>query len=155
MAAKAAVLIGVVVPVAAVGVLGAFAAGTAVLDAKDAASVSIGDPGVVGDLAGMVLWLTCVTVMGLALGLLLRSTAASIGTLLAAVLVLPPIVGALLPDSTDSLLQLLPSNAASAFTAVTSSGDVNLAAWGGVLVVLAWVGGLLGLALRSILTRDA
>lgn len=155
VAAKAVTLVAVVVPVAAIGVLGAFVAGTAVLEGRDMPSVSLDDPGVAGDLVGMVFWLACVALMGLALGLLLRSTAASIGSLLALVLVLPPIVGALLPDSADGALQALPSNAASAFTALTSSGEVTLGATAGVLVVLTWVVGLLGAAVRSVLVRDA
>lgn len=155
VAAKALVLTAVVVPVAAIGTFGAYAAGTAVLEGAGEPTVALSDSGALGSLLGMVLWLTCVSLLGLALGFLLRSTASSIGSLLGVVLILPPIAGALLPDSTDAVLQVLPSNAAAAFTTITATGDIDISGAVGVVIVLAWTVGLLAVALRRVVTQDA
>ena len=67
-------------------------------------------------------YLASVSLIGLGLGILLRSVAASIATLVGVVLILPPIAAAVLPDSWNAVLQYLPTNAAAAFTAVTAHG---------------------------------
>ncbi|WP_370250099.1 hypothetical protein [Nocardioides sp.] len=152
--AKALVLVAVVVPAGLVGSVGAFLAGNAVLDAAGEPSLGLGDAGVVGDLVGMAGWFTAVTLIGLGLGLLLRSVAASVGTLIGGVLIAPPIVGALLPDGADRALQVLPSNAAAALTVVQATGDVTIGAATGAAILVGWVALVLGTAARAVLVRD-
>jgi hypothetical protein len=64
------------------------------------------------------------------------------GVLIAGVMVLPTLAGALLPASLDSVLQFLPSSAAAAFTTVTGAGDSVVGATAGALVLAAWVASL-------------
>ena len=120
---KAVVLTGVVLPTALIGVLAAFGVGMGILSAGDGATVALTDDGVLRSVLGMAGYLTAIALMGLGLGILLRSAASSIGVLIGGVMVLPTLAGALLPASLDSVLQFLPSSAAAAFTTVTGAGD--------------------------------
>lgn len=151
---KATVLVVLVLPTALVGVFAAYGVGTAVLSGGGAATVALGDPGVLRSLAGMAGYLTAITLIGMGLGILLRSVASSIGALIAGVLILPGLAGALLPDSWDTVLRFLPTDAASAFTAVQSSGGDLLSAGVGALVLAAWVALVLVGAGAALARRD-
>lgn len=74
--------------------------------------------------------------------------------LIGAVLFLPALAGALLPDSWDGVLQVLPSNAAAAFTSVQATGDQVLGATAGALALAAWVVAILVAAVATTLRRD-
>ena len=101
---KAVVLTGVVLPTALIGVLAAFGVGMGILSAGDGATVALTDDGVLRSVLGMAGYLTAIALIGLGLGILLRSVASSIGVLIAGVMVLPTLAGALLPASLDSVL---------------------------------------------------
>ena len=103
---------------------------------------------------GMAGYLTAIALIGLGLGILLRSAASSIGVLIAGVMVLPTLAGALLPASLDPALQYLPSSAAAAFTTVTGAGDEVLSPTAGALVLTAWVTLTLGASILAITRRD-
>ena len=152
--AKAGVLAALVLPAALLGVLGAYALGMAVLSAGDAATVSLSGDRVLRTVVGMAGYLTAIALLGLGLGVLLRSVAASIGTLVGAVLILPALAGALLPDSWDVVLQALPTNAAAAFPAVQASGAEVLDPVAGALTLAGWVVAALLAAIVSIRRRD-
>jgi ABC-2 type transport system permease protein len=152
--AKAVTLTAVVLPTALLASFAGFAVGMSVLSAGNAATVSLSDDGVLVSVVGMAGYLTAITLLGLSLGVLLRSVASSIGTLLAGVLILPGLAGALLPKSWDSLLQYLPTQAAASFTAVGSSGETKLGSTAGALVLTAWVAVALLAAVVSITRRD-
>ena len=100
-------------------------------------------------------YITAIALIGLGLGVLLRSVASSIGALVAGVLILPALAGGLLPASWDTILQFLPSSAAAAFTTVAAAGDSVLSAGAGALVLAAWVAVALGAAALAITRRDA
>lgn len=151
---KAVVLAGIVLPTVAIAVLGAFGVGMAVLSAGGHETVGLTDAGVLRSLVGMAGYLTAIALIGMSLGILLRSTASSIGALVAGVLIVPGIAGALLPDSIDSVLQFLPSSAGAAFTTVAGAGDQVLSAGAGVAVLIAWVVVALGAAVAAISRRD-
>jgi ABC-2 type transport system permease protein len=119
---KVIVLTGVVLPTALIGVLAAFGVGMGILSAGDGATVALTDDGVLRSVLGMAGYITAIALMGLGLGILLRSVASSIGVLIGGVMVLPTLAGALLPASLDSVLQFLPSSAAAAFTTVRGGG---------------------------------
>ena len=108
----------VVAPVALVGVLVSFFGGMAILDAGGAATVAWSDDGVARAVLGTAAYLVGLGVIGVALGILLRSTAAAIGTVIGAILFVPTLASALLPDSWDDILKYLPSNAGQAFTSL-------------------------------------
>lgn len=153
--AKALVLTAVVVPAALVASFAAFGVGMSILSANDAATVSLADGDVLGSVVGMAGYLTAIALLGLSLGVLLRSVASSISVLIAAVLIVPGIAGALLPDSWDTGLQYLPSQAAASFTAVgPSGGGPTLGVTAGVVVLVGWVVLALTGAIVSITKRD-
>ncbi len=151
---KATVLTGATLVTSVIGVLGAFVLGMALLSRGDAATVGLTDAGVLRSVLGMAGYITAVALIGLGLGILLRSAAGSIGAVVAGIMVLPPLAGALLPDSWDPILRYLPSSAASAFTAVESAGTAVLSPGTGALVLAAWVVVVLGAAIVSITRRD-
>ena len=151
---KAVVLTAVVLPTALLGVLATFGVGMGILSAGDSATVALTDEGVLRSVLGMAGYLTAVALMGLGLGILLRSVASSIGVLLGGVMVLPTIAGALLPASLDSVLKFLPSSAGAAFTTVTGAGDEVLSPTAGALVLVAWVALALGASVLAITRRD-
>ncbi len=154
LVAKVVAFLVAVVPVALLGVVAAYLLGMAVLDAGDVATVPWSDEGTARVVLGTAGYVVGIGLIGLALGLLLRSTAGAISALLAGVLVLPTLAGALLPESWDGLLKYLPSNAASAFTSAVPPESM-LGVGAGAVVFAAWiVVGLAGAAV-ALTRRDA
>ena len=153
--AKALVFAAVTAATVAAGVLGAFWIGMGILAASDADTVALTDEGVLREVLGMAGYITAIGLIGLALGIVLRSVAGSIGAVVAGVIILPTLAGALLPDSWDSVLRYLPSSAGAAFTAVQGAGGEVLAAGPGAAVLTAWVLLALTAAIAAITRRDA
>ncbi len=120
--------------------------------AGDLATVPLADA--LDVIVGAVVYLVGIGLIGLALGFILRSTAAAIGTLVAGVFIGPNLLN-LLPESiTDVFLKYLPSEAGSAM--MTQVADPDLLSRGaGYAVFAAWVFGLLGLAAFLVKKRDA
>ena len=149
--AKAAVLGASVFAMAAVAVTAAVVLGQAVY-AGDLATVPLTDA--LDVIVGSVVYLTGIGLIGLALGFLLRSTAAGIATLVGGVFIGPNLLN-LLPDSiTDVFMKYLPSEAGSAMMTQVSDPDL-LSRGAGYVVFIAWVVGLLGLAGYLLRKRDA
>ena len=152
--AKAAVVAAVTFPLMLLASLGAFVGGQALIANGDMATASLGDPGVLRAVVGAAGYLTAVALAGLAIGTLLRATAASIATLFGAVFLLPGLGGVLLPAAwRDDVLQYLPSNAGTAITTVDSGAGL-LSPGAGLLVLLAWVVVPLVLAARALRRRS-
>jgi ABC-2 type transport system permease protein len=149
--AKSAVLATSVFAMAAVAVTAAVVLGQAVY-AGDVATVPLADA--LDVILGAVVYLTGIGLIGLALGFLLRSTAAGIAVLVGAVFIGPGLLN-LLPESiTDVFMKYLPSEAGSAM--MTQVTDPELLSRGaGYVVFVAWVIGLLGLAGYLVRKRDA
>ena len=149
--AKAAVLGASVFAMAAVAVTAAVVLGQTVY-AGDLATVPLADA--LDVIVGAVVYLTGIGLIGLALGFLLRSTAAGIATLVGGVFIGPNLLN-LLPDSiTDVFMKYLPSEAGSAM--MTQVRDPDLLSRGaGYVVFIAWVVGLLGFAGYLLRKRDA
>ena len=78
-------------------------------------------------------------IIGVAVGILLRSTAAAIGVVLGAVLFLPVLASVLLPAGWDQVLRYLPSNAANAFTSIGQGTGTSLTPGIGAAVFTAWI----------------
>jgi ABC-2 type transport system permease protein len=130
-----------------------FFAGQAVY-AGDGATYTLSDPGVLRAVLGGGIYGAGIVLMGLALGFILRSTAAAIGTLVATLMIAPGLVG-LLPDAvSESIGKYLPSNAGQAFLAVETT-DTLLSPAAGFTVFAAWVIGLLAAAVIVLRRRDA
>ncbi len=140
----------IVMTIASVAV---FFAGQAVY-AGDGATYALTDPGVLRAVLGGGVYGAGIVLMGLALGFVLRSTAAAIGTLVATLMIAPGLVG-LLPDSvSESIGKYLPSNAGQAFLAVERS-DTLLSSSAGFAVFAAWAIGLMAAAVIVLRRRDA
>jgi ABC-type transport system involved in multi-copper enzyme maturation permease subunit len=149
--AKSAVLAASVFAMAAVAVTASVVLGQAVY-AGDLATVPLADTFDV--IFGAVVYLTGIGLIGLALGFILRSTAAGIATLVAAVFIGPNLLN-LLPESiTDVFMKYLPSEAGSAMMTQVNGPDL-LSRGAGYVAFVAWVVGLLGLAGRLLRKRDA
>lgn len=134
-----------------IGALAAFQLGTPGLDGH-AIALSLGDDGVLRSLAGAGVYLGLVAVFGVALGVLIRSSAGAIAALVGILLILPGLAS-LLPDSWyDTFNPYLPSNAGSAVYALHQSSDA-LSPGAGLAVFAGWVAlALAGAAYRLIRT---
>jgi ABC-2 type transport system permease protein len=153
MLAKTVVLIGIAVPIAVGGTFAAFFLGMSILKSGGLRTIALSDPGITRVVIGTALYLVGISLLGLSLGVLLRSTAASIGTLIGGVLILPEIASALLPDSWQTILKYLPTNAAASFTEQYQPTDGLTATWGAI-VFGAWVLVAVGGATYVITRRD-
>lgn len=135
------------------GAFAAFAAGSAVLNDK-VGGLGLGDDGVLRALLGAGLYLGLVAVLGVALGVLVRSSAGAIA-ILAGLLLIVPGLAALLPDSiSEAITPYLPSNAGSAVMALTHV-EGTLAPWAGLAVFAGYVAVTLAAAAYRLKTTDA
>ena len=150
---KTIVAAGVTGVVMTVAGLAAFLTGTAVYSGTEAVP-SIGDPGVIRAVLGVGVYAAAIAVMGVALGFLLRRTAAAIGTLVASIMVAPVLAGLLPGETGSTIASLLPSNAGRAVMSVADDPDL-LSPGAGLAVLLAWVVVAVGAAAWSVRRRDA
>lgn len=151
---KLATFTAVVLPIVAVGVVAAFFLGMSLLAGSGSATLSWTDDSVARSVVGTALYITGLGIIGLALGVLLRSTAAAIGVGVGVVLFLPALASALLPSSWDSVLKFLPSNAGAAFTSLGNS-DAMLSPGVGAAVFAGWVALAIAGAAFALIQRDA
>jgi len=140
--AKILVFTGVVFVFALAASAIAFTAGQAIIGDGGA---SWSDAGVARAVVGTAVVLTGSGLLGIGLGALMRSTPGAITTLFGVMFLLSGVAALLLPESWSEVAQYLPSNAASAFTAVTQSSDA-LSPWAGLTVFLGYVVAVVGAA---------
>ena len=151
---KLVTFLGVLLPAVLASVLVSFFAGTAILTAAGVASTTWSAAGVAGAVLGTIGYLVGIGVIGLCLGILLRSVGAGLGVLIGGILFLPTLASALLPDSWDSVLKYLPSNAGMSFTSLDQGGSM-LSYGAGLAVFVGWcVLAVLG-ASWALMRRDA
>ena len=144
-----------VLPAVAIGVVGAFFIGMSLLGAGGAATVSWSDDGVARSVLGTAYYIVGLGIIGVAVGILLRSTAAAIGVVLGAVLFLPALASALLPAGWDEVLKYLPSNAADAFTGMGQATGSVLTPGVGAGVFTAWIAIAIAGAAWAFVRKDA
>jgi ABC-2 type transport system permease protein len=150
---KSAVFGAVAFVLATIGALAAFQLGTLGLDGEKIA-LTMGDDGVLRSLVGAGLYLGLVGVFGVALGVVLRSSAGAIAVLVGVLLILPGLA-TLLPDSwEDSVTPYLPSNAGSAIYALHEASN-SLSPWAGLAVFAGWVALTLAGAAGRLARTDA
>ncbi|WP_204015498.1 ABC transporter permease subunit, partial [Virgisporangium aurantiacum] len=140
--AKIIAFAGVAFAVALAAAAIAFTGGQAIIGD---AGASWSDTGVARAVIGTAVVLTGSGVLGIGLGTLMRSTPAAISALFGALFLLTGVAQLLLPDSWGTALQYLPSNAASAFTAVTQQADA-LTPWAGLAVFLGYLAAVIAAA---------
>ncbi|WP_433113643.1 ABC transporter permease [Micromonospora sp. CA-246542] len=135
------------------GAFAAFAAGTAVLN-DNVDALGLDDDGVLRALVGAGLYLGLVAVLGVALGMLVRSSAGAIAILAGLLLIVPGLV-ALLPNSiSEAIAPYLPSSAGDAMMALNQA-DGTLAPWAGLAVFAGYVAVTLAAAAYRLKTTDA
>ncbi|MDP9101779.1 MAG: ABC transporter permease subunit [Actinomycetota bacterium] len=133
--------------------LGAFLIGQSIFSGKHL-ETTLGAPGVARAVIGAALYLTAVGVLGVALGALLRNTAAGISSLFGLLFVLPIIVH-FLPSSWSSAIdKYLPGSAGQSITAVHPD-PTALSPWVGFAVFCGYAAVALVAAAGAMRRRDA
>ncbi|GAA2146246.1 ABC transporter permease subunit [Kitasatospora kazusensis] len=154
LAGKALVLGSVVWGLSTAACLTAFLLGQSLLGSP-ARHAGLGDPGVSRAVAGGGLYLLLVGLLGLALGALLRRTAAALAALFGLLLVLPLVVGMLPGAAGDRIAVYLPAAAGSQLWTVARGADHALGPWQGGGVFLLYVAAGAAAALVVLRRRDA
>jgi ABC-2 type transport system permease protein len=108
--AKLAVFAGAILTVSLAASFASFFLGQALLSGHHL-GVALSAPGALRSVIGAALYVTVAGLIGVALGGLLRSTAAGISTFAAVFFVIPPLTGLLPASISDHLTRYLPSNA--------------------------------------------
>ncbi|GAA3205273.1 ABC transporter permease [Streptomyces sp. XM83C] len=153
LAAKGAVFALLVLAVGEVTAFGSFFLGAPILDSK--APVSLGDPGVLRAVVGCGLYLALLGLFALAVGAIIRHTAAGITVVVGFVLVITPMAG-LLPGSVGEHIHAwLPTQAGFMITQQHSRAGDLLGPWEGLGVLALWTGVLLAVAAVQMRRRDA
>lgn len=150
---KSAVIGAIALILTTVAALAAFQLGTLGLDGEKIA-LPLSDDGVLRSLTGAGAYLGLVAVFGVALGVLLRSSAGAIAALVGILLILPGLAS-LLPDSWyDTINPYFPSNAGSAVYSLHQSSDA-LSPGAGIAVFAGWVALTLAGAAYRLARTDA
>ena len=152
--AKLGVFAGVVFSVILVTSFVSFFLGQALLNSHHL-GVSIAAPDALRDVIGAALYATVAGMIGMALGGLLRNTAAGISTFVAVFFVIPPLTD-LLPSSwTSHFVQYLPSNAGEVVFGGGRGLAHPLAPWTGFGLLCAYAAVMIGLAAWRLRRADA
>jgi ABC-2 type transport system permease protein len=153
LATKAGVFAVLVFVVGELVAFPSFFIGAAILHAK--APVSLGDPGVLRAVIGSGLYLAVLGLFALAIGSLVRHTAAAVTGVIGFVLVLAPLAQ-LLPGSLGRHLHAyLPSEAGRLIAQAHQGPHDLLTPWQGLGVFCGWTVVLLGAAASLLQRRDA
>ena len=152
--AKLGVFAGVVFLTMLVASTTAFFVGQALLGGSGL-NGSLSDPGALRSVVGAALYLTVAGMTALAIGALLRNTAAAVTTFVAVFFVIPPLTNLLPTSWTDQFAQYLPSNAG----AVLLDGSFGVAhpldPWTGFAVMCSFAVVLIGAAAWRLRRVDA
>ena len=162
LAAKAAVITGLVLAAGTIAVLGSLLTGRLFLASHGFTpehgypSLSLGDGPVLRAAAGSVLYLALIALLSLGIAVLVRDSGAAIGTVLG-LLYLSPIIAAVVrsPHWHNGIERYAPMSAGLAIQATTGLRGLPISPWGGLGVLAAWAAAALlagGLLLRL---RDA
>jgi ABC-type transport system involved in multi-copper enzyme maturation permease subunit len=152
--AKLAVCAGAVFLTMLAASVTAFEIGQALLSGahRDA---SLSDPGALRSIIGAALYLTVAALTALALGALLRNTAAAISTFVAVFFVIPPLTHLLPASWSDHFVQYLPSNAGAMLIDGSNGIAHPLSPWTGFAVMCAYAAVLTGVAAWRLRRADA
>jgi ABC-2 type transport system permease protein len=151
---KLLVFAGMVLGVSLVTSFVAFFLGQSLLDSHDL-GVSISSPGALRSVIGAALYLTLAGLIGMAIGSLLRNTAAGISTFVGAFFVVPPLAQLLPSSISNHLTQYFPSNAGAAMYGRTHGVSNVLSPWTGFAVLCAYAVVLIAAAAWRLRRADA
>ena len=162
LAAKAAILTGLILACGAVAVLGCVLAGQIILSghgidpAHGYPSLSLSDGPVLRATAGSVLYLALIALLSLGIATAVRDSATAIGVVLG-LLYLFPIAGAALGGSplARHLQQIGPMTAGLAIQATTGLRNLPISPWAGLGVLAAWAAAALLAGGLLLCLRDA
>jgi ABC-2 type transport system permease protein len=153
LAAKSVVWVLLDLVVSAITVFAVFFLSTSIL--RSHVSITLSTPGVLKATIGGILYLVVLGLFSLAIGGLIRHTAAAILVVIGVVIVVPPLVG-LIPGTIANHVHGYLPTIAGQLVAQTSqqSGDV-LSGWQGFGVFCAWTAVLLAVCAWLLVRRDA
>ena len=162
LAAKAATLAGLTIPVGLAAAAGCLIAGRLLLPdaglnpAHGYALVSLDHAPTLRAAAGTVIYLVLIGLLALGVATIIRDTAASIGVVFA-LLYLPPIAAQLIHDPTwqRHIQQIAPMTAGLAIQATRNLASLPIAPWPGLGVLAAWAAAALLAAALLLRLRDA
>ncbi len=152
--AKVIALVGLVLPVTMLCAFADFFAGTAIESSRGGSVLALTAPGMLRTVAGTSLYLTVVVIIGLALGALLRKTAAGLSVFAAVFFVIPVTVAAL-PQNIRGFAPYLPSNAGGALWGSPLGNAHALSPWTGFACLCGYAIVLTALAAWQLRRRDA
>ncbi|WP_345963118.1 ABC transporter permease [Streptomyces sp. BRB040] len=153
LAAKSAVFGLLVLVVGEVTAFGSFFVGAPILDGK--APVALGDAGVVRAVVGCGLYLALLGLFALAIGAIVRHTAAAITTVVGFVLVITPMAGMLPGSVGEHIHAWLPTEAGFMITQQHARAGDLLGPWEGLGVLALWTAALMAVAAVQLRRRDA
>jgi len=131
----------------------AFHTARPVLVAQSVPSAGLGDPGTVRAILGAGLYLTATALIGLALGVLTRSSAGALAILTGTLLIVPIFLSALPEDLAGWMMRLWPSTAGLRVVS-TVPDPLLLGPWQGLAVLAATAAVLLAAAAVTFSRRD-
>lgn len=151
---KLAIFGGVVFVVMLISSFVSFYLGQALLSSKDV-EVSLSAPGALRSVVGAALYVTVAGMIAVAVGALLRNSAAGISTFVGVFFVLPPLTGLLPSSISDHLTQYLPSNAGGSLYGGLQGVANPLSPWTGFAVLCGYAVVLIGVAAWQLRHADA
>jgi len=151
--AKLGVFAGVALLTMLAASFGAFFVAQAVLSGQQL-DASLSDPGALRAVVGAALYVTVAGMIALALGALLRNTAAAITTFVAVFFVLPTLTLLLPASVTDHFVQYLPSNLGGVLTG-SAGVPQSLAPWTGFGLLCGYAVIMIGVAAWRLRRKDA
>ncbi len=143
LAAKLAVLAVAVFSTMLLSAAAAFLIGQVLMGSL---GVGLSEPAALRSIFGAALYLTVAALTGMALGALLRNTAASITIFVGVFFLLPPLTSLLPPSWTDHFVQYLPSNAGAMLLDDSYGVAYPLAPWPGFALMCCYALILVALA---------
>jgi ABC-2 type transport system permease protein len=159
LAAKAAVVSGLVLASGTVAVLGSVLAGRLILPGRGLpgfAALSLGDGAVLRAAAGSVLYLALIALLSLGVATVVRESGFAIGVVLGLLFLFPILAGVVSnPDWKRHLQQIAPMNAGLDIQATTGLHSLPLSPWAGLGVLAAWAAGALLAGGLVLWRRDA
>ena len=162
LAAKAAVLGGVVLVTGAVAMSGSLLAGRLILPgngftpANGYSPLSLADGPTLRATAGSVLYLVLIALLSLGVATAVRDAAAAIGVVLGLLYLFPVLIHAITdPHWQKHLQRIAPMNAGLAIQATTGLRDMPIGPWAGLGVLAAWAAAALLAGWVILRVRDA
>jgi ABC-2 type transport system permease protein len=151
---KIAVFAGVVGALSLITSFVSFFLGQALLSSEHL-NVAISSPGALRRVIGAALYMTVAGIIGMAIGALLRHTAAGISAFVAIFFVIPPLLDLLPKSWRDSFAQYLPARAGEAIWSVTRDGAKTLSPWVGLGLLCVYAIVLVALAAVRLVRKDS